>query len=309
MPRVEWSYAGTELLTCTAGTLRRHALDGAITIVDGPHVLDACWHEDGSIVAIDEHELTRRYTGTSSKLIESNPPRGIASALIAGERYLASRAGELFAANIHRRWEWRLDPYKHSLGWWDNDGHVLAALSADGRLAAIAYQTRGDGDAHDAWSRAEGRGWVVFDTSKDEIIDRSWTSTKREASWTRLAFDATGKRLALATTEPGPCVGAIRTDRDEKYPRTHLGGATAVAIDRRGLLAAYAYPEAIAAAERRLRVDYLERGAKGGSAIAITDTLWIDPDITDIVALAFDRASRRIACLGASGTIDVVPVP
>jgi hypothetical protein len=72
---------------------------------------------------------------------------------------------------------------------------------------------------------------------------------------------------------------------------------------------AHAGSELLTCREARLRVDYLEPGVKRVSRIAILDALWIDSDLDDIVALAFDRTSRRIACRGASGSIDIVPVP
>jgi hypothetical protein len=43
--------------------------------------------------------------------------------------------------------------------------------------------------------------------------------------------------------------------------------------------------------------------------LEIIDTLSIDPDLAEIAAIAFSPDSRRIACLGTDGNLDVVPVP
>ena len=99
--------------------------------------------------------------------------------------------------------------------------------------------------------------------------------------------------------------GVIRLDREGPYPLAGPGGARAVALDDRGVLAAYAY----ATGDKRLRVDYLSRYVRGAPVVEISDTLWIDPDAGELVALAFAPDSRRIACVDASGAIDVVPVP
>jgi hypothetical protein len=45
------------------------------------------------------------------------------------------------------------------------------------------------------------------------------------------------------------------------------------------------------------------------TVVEVEDTLWLDPAVPDIAALAFDPDGRRIACLASDGTIDVVPVP
>ncbi|MBA3502423.1 MAG: hypothetical protein M4D80_17585 [Myxococcota bacterium] len=305
--RIDWSYDGRELLTCGGGTLRRHTLDGASTIVDGPDVLDARWRGDGSIIAIDRYNTIR--THRDGAMLES--PREyqlvLTNAWIAeSEWYLGMNVGQLFVASFDGRPRWRLDAYKHEVG--QMEDRTSAAISDDGKLVAIGYETRAY--ANYSWQRKEGRGWAVVQTYEDKVLDRSWHATKRAPSAPQhLAFDASGRRLVFATPESGPAAGAIRIDRDDKYPRDHLGGARAAALDRKGILAVYAYPKTIEAAQRRLRVDYLEPGAKGPSKIAVVETLWIDPDLEDIVALAFDRTSRRIACLDASGAIDVVPVP
>ena len=39
------------------------------------------------------------------------------------------------------------------------------------------------------------------------------------------------------------------------------------------------------------------------------DTLSIDPELPDLVAVAFSRDSRQLACLASTGAIEIVPVP
>ena len=72
----------------------------------------------------------------------------------------------------------------------------------------------------------------------------------------------------------------------------------------RGVIAAYGYRTA-----PRLRFDYLSPDAKGAATVDVVDTLWLDSEVPDLVALAFSADSRRIACLASSRAIDVVPVP
>lgn len=307
MPRIEWSHDGSELLTCLDGTLRRGE-----TIVDGPNILDARWRPDGSIVSIDTRDVPRLH-GTESVALSDGSFRGATRATIAGDTdsYVAITPPDpdgvyaigLYVSTFEGKRRWQLN-HEHGVSL---DQHASLAISNDAHLVAIGYENL-------AWAnytaaRNQGRGWIVIDTRKDRVIDRSWVATQRQPHRLEIVFDQRGRRIAMATPETQPCIGAIRVGRDEVYPREHLGGARAVALDDKGILAAYAYPTSVAAAPRRLRVDYLESGAKGGSKLEILDTLWIDPTIDDIVALAFDRTSRRIACLGASGAIDIVPVP
>ena len=298
--RIEWSRDGRELLSCFDGTLRRHAR-GDAQILDGPNLLDARWRDDGSIVTIDDLNRLQRIRDGK---IEALPCRAEvivrAARITAADCYLARPLHGLFVSSFAGEELWA-ERYVES------DAPPSLAISNDGKLVAFATETHATADFN--YQRKDGRGWRVIETRTKAVLDRTYAVTKRVPGATQLAFDAAGRRLAIATPEPGPSLGVVRVGKDETYAREHVGGARAVALDDKGILAAYAYPRSIEAAPRRLRVDYLEPGAKGGSRIALVETLWIDPDLDDIVALAFDRASRRIACLDASGRIDVVPVP
>ena len=302
--RIEWSLDGKHLASCVAGVLRVHDLAGASTILDGPDLLDARWHGD-ALVGIDRHGTLRWYRdGGGTEPVRISRVM-LAHASIARDRdvVLAIAAHATEIVTFEDKTVWTLDRYKHAVGVFED--RTSAALSPDGAIVAIGYETRAA--ANYSYERREGRGWLVIDTAKDRVVDRSWSPTRRSLAPLGFAFDAKRKRLAIASPEAGTTIGMLRIDRDDKYARTHLGGARAVALDDRGVLAAYAYPPGVG--ERRLRVDYLEPGAKGGSAIAIVDTLWIDPALDDIVAVAFDRQSRRIACIDAKARVDVVPVP
>lgn len=87
---------------------------------------------------------------------------------------------------------------------------------------------------------------------------------------------------------------------DEPAP-PHAGGAQAVALDDRGLVAAYATGPAI-------RLDYLDAAATGPRLVAVTESLAIDIELAEITALAFDPTSRMIACVSSTNAVDIVPV-
>ena len=295
MPLIDWSPEG-ELATLVAGTLRC-----GDRIVDGPSVLDARWRADGALAWIDDKGL-RRFDRDGAVESIGEPLRTLSMARIAiADVALVSGPAGTAVETLEGNTRWKLDWWKHGFG--AIEQRTSMTISGDGRFIAVGYENEAYADYN--YTRAQGRGFLVIDTVKDSIIDRQWWPSSRTSHPMPIAFDAKGKRIALAQPEEQPAIGAIRIGRGEKYAREHPGGARAVALDDRGILAAYAY----AKRERRLRVDYLETTAKGPSDIAILESLWIEPAVGDIVALAFDRQSRRIACLDANGRVDVVPVP
>jgi hypothetical protein len=300
LPRVDWSPRG-ELLVVLDGML----CIGERVIVD---VLDARWRDDG-FVWIDNRGVYRierdgevETIGEPLRTLELAVIASVDKALVVG-RYTDPRAQGygMTVEAIAGSTAWRFDPWKHGA---TAIGDITSrAISGNGRYVAIGYENTAYADFNA--SRKQGRGFMVLDTRADTIVDRTWWEASREPRAMQLALDGKGKRVAFAQPETQPALGAMRIKRDEKYVRNHPGGARAVALDDKGVLAAYAYPKG----ERRLRVDYLAPGADGPSEIAIRDTLWIEPDCGDIVALAFDRKSHHIACLDATGRVDVVPVP
>jgi hypothetical protein len=43
--------------------------------------------------------------------------------------------------------------------------------------------------------------------------------------------------------------------------------------------------------------------------VDILDTQTLESELPDLVALAFSRDRRRLACLSSTGAIEIVPVP
>jgi hypothetical protein len=219
---------------------------------------------------------------------------GGASIAAGGERLVAvhkagmigveSRSGHVFSPQIDGA------PYASS----------SATLSGDGTRVAIAYVTE-----------QAGRGVVVFDVDRRRMLDRTYAAQPidRMAS-VKLAFDHAGKRLALALPEIGvPALGVIRVATGDVYPRTMPGGATAVALEFRGNLVAYAFSQPPPGARGRLRFDYLDAKVRGDVAVEILDTQTLESELPDLVALAFSHDRRRLACLSSTGAIEIVPVP
>jgi len=124
------------------------------------------------------------------------------------------------------------------------------------------------------------------------------------------AFDQTGTRIAHAVPDAVPSWGVTRLDvEDRDLVKSVPGGANAVALDRGGQLAAYAYAKPPEGARGRLRIDYLSPEPTGNATVDILDSLSIEPALPDIVALAFSRDSRQLACLASSGAMEIVPTP
>lgn len=323
IPRIQWAASGDRLLTCLAGVPRMHGVDGALERELGADYLDARWLDGGGVIAVDRYGHAERFTmhgapygrephdSTWRYARAAIDARGLRVALVSDHDDVVVATTER-----ERRIAWRFDRWDFGLQ--PESGRTTVCLSEDGAMLALGYETR-------AWESgadrvASGRGFLVIalDTAPDpershreraraSVVDRYWYECVRDDAFTRFAFDAgPRKRLAIATPEREPGFGTIRLDAGELYPRAHLGGARAVALDGRGLLAAFAYPTGVG--ERRLRVDYLAPRAKGPVIVELADTLWLDPDC-EPVALAFDPDGRRIACLAADGGVEVVPVP
>jgi hypothetical protein len=291
--RIEWDPLDVAVATLVGGVVRIH--EGADVHEHSRDVLDMRWLADGPILTIDQNGRIRSFRGTD--VIEGRQigyRLGGASIAAGGERLVAvhkagmigveSRTGHIFSPQIDGA------PYTDA----------SATLSGDGRRVAIAYATN-----------QAGRGVVVFDVDQRRMLDRTYAAQPidRVAS-VKLAFDHAGKRLALALPEVGvPALGVIRVAAGDVYPRTMPGGATAVAIDRNGELVAYAHREVPAGARGRLRFDYLDPKARGGVLVDILDTQTLESELPDLVALAFSRDRRRLACLSSTGAIEIVPVP
>lgn len=304
-PRVEWAPDGARLLTCARGELVLHALHGARRRIGDAFVwYDARWRSDGTIAALDEHGILRSSTMHGEPYADAMPSN-LRPSFTAGAIAPGGGAFVLLGPGTMRV---VVGPRAVHVGEGIGGKRGHAILSADGTRLAVGYATEPRGQAD------PGRGWAVLDLRPQRrpassyyyeppppIVDRAWYAVPLRDLPMRLAFDAKARRLAIATPEPEPTYGVIRVG-GEAPQRTHDGGAVAVALDGRGVVAAYAYPP------NRLRVDYLPPQVKGPANVEIVDTLWIESDLAP-VALALDAEARRIACLGADGAVEIVPVP
>jgi hypothetical protein len=341
VPRVEWSRDGDRLLVatprqlqlarCTGSSVaieRELATAGEIepgerTVASG-RFLDARLLADGRVVALDASGAGIRFT-IHGELYEELP-RGYGQYTAGvlsddGEDYAAlDRDTLVIGATDARRSRRHTIGLRYEFDLRAETGRFSLAISHDGRMIALGYET--PKRARKGRATLAGRGVLVLDATPKPrapgawrdplpaVIDRIWYETERAAGPMLLAFDrqpATRRRLVIATPERDDSIGTIRVGGGERYPRAHGGGATATALDDRGILAAFAYPDGTR--ERRLRIDYLSSKAKGEPVVEIADTLWIDPDLTTVHALAFDPDGRRIACLGDGGVVEIVPVP
>lgn len=301
--RIEWDPLDAAIATCLEGVVAIHEGGSSREVARG--VFDMRWLADGPMFTIEHpgHLRWRR----DGKIVEDEArvpqwnQEWLAGAVIAasGARFIAidtDRGGstriavETTSGPLFRP---RLDGARYG-------GPKSVALSGNGARVAIAYDTD-----------EAGRGIAVWDVDDQKLLDRTWAAQpiEREAT-AAIAFDHAGKRLAIAVPEVGiASLGAIRIDAGETYPRRLIGGVTAVALEDRGQLAAYAYREVPAGARGRLRFDYLATGAKGDVAIEILDTQTLEHELPDVVACAFSRDRRRLACLASTGAIEIVPVP
>lgn len=294
-----------------------HAPDGRTTReLASERIYDVRWRDDGQIVVLDDRgSVTFDRTGalirqTHFRIDVGRPPHA-ASMSANGDRYVALGEAELFAVHLEgeepqRIWTLHAQSYGMSLGergYRTSSTRVGIEMSPDGRLVAIGYP-------------GGGRSWIVIEVDTDRFLQRSTIRVDAakiggKANAPQLfAFDFAGTRLAHAVPDPGMCWGVTRLETDEReLARTVPGGAHAVALDRGGLLAAYAYAKPPEGARGRLRIDYLSPAAEGSATVEMIDTLSIEPELPDVIALAFSRDSRQLACLASTGAIEIVPTP
>jgi hypothetical protein len=301
--RIEWDPLDAALATCVGGVVTIH--EGTSTHELARDVFDVRWLADGPILTVEDRGFLRwrrdgalvderqhvpadghllvgaSIAASGARFIALDAPRAVSTPSVS----VASPAGTVFRP--------RLDGTRYG-------GLTSAAISGDGTRLALAYDTD-----------QAGRGIAVWDVDDQKLLDRTWAAQPIErAAVAALAFDHAGKRLATVVPEVGVAsLGAIRIGAGEVYPRPLLGGATAVALENRGHLAAYAFREVPPGARGRLRFDYLETAAKGEIAVEILDTQTLEHELPDVVALAFSRDRRRLACLASTGAIEIVPVP
>lgn len=333
LARIEWSPDGARVLVCRRGALEIRTPGGALvrelpprTVQLGaaPHggvafsmvpaeYLDARWLPDGRIIAVDIFGMPVGFTMQGARYGEPVAP---ANPWRVPHAQLAAGGGAYVMLDRHQPAVHATSP-AHPRLWfllyerrWYGLPHgaaiLAAALSPDASLLALAYGTDLE------------HGWIVVDltpqkdpdrlsgTWRAPVLDRASFGVGRETLPASVfGFERTRRRLAVVAPGPGP--GTLRLGAPGPTPSAHTSGATTVALDERGIRAAYAYPPGIG--EATLRVDYLSPATKGPRVIEILDTQWIEPGIGDLAALAFDPPGHHIACLGADGRVEVVPVP
>ena len=301
------------------------------------------WYRiDGEVV--DQRAITFNRAGRDSASAASIAGDGSRLAIVSLSDVAYGEQVGVWSADGER--VWILKPGR--LGIEPEVGRTTAMLSDDGRLIAIGYEARASGQVGPAgwWGfddvvpgseasatpggsprgggiigggrsfgerapqtgSAPGRGWLVIELASEEPVDRHFVEVARDDGPMVFAFDRRGRRFAHASPERVDDIGAIRIGRGDAYERNRPGGARCVAFDPHGVMVAYGHSQPPAGARGRLVVDYLSRTAAGTSMIEIVDTLSIDPGV-DVAAVAFSPDSRRIACLGSDGALEIVPVP
>jgi hypothetical protein len=305
--RIEWAPDDSTLVSCIGGAVRIHdprVPSRAREVAE--RVLDARYLDDGRILAIDDRGW-QRWTATGELVGQrhaSDPRRATSAALAAGgTRYVAMRQlggrtarVEIFIKSVDGERLWTLNAAAHDLHVYER---ASAQLSGDGAVVAIGYRMQS--------APPRRHEFVVIDVANDIVLDRGSARMAEATSELSIDLDATGDRFALAGSSES--LGVIRTGRGDSYLRHDASGAVAVALDRGGNLAAFAFAFVPDGARGRVRVDYLSHDADGPPTVAVIDTLTIEPALHNVIAVAFSRDSRDLACLASDGTIEVVPVP
>jgi len=316
-PRLDWAPGDSAIVSYRNRLVQLHGADGRATReLASERIYDVRWRDDGQIVVLDDRgSVTFDKTGalvqqTHFRIDVLRAPHA-ASMSANGDRYVALGEAELFAVQLEgerpeRIWTLHAQSYGISLGersYRTSSTRVGIEMSPDGRLVAIGYP-------------GGGRSWIVIEVDTDRFLQRSTiridaAKVGGKANTPQLfAFDYAGTRLAHAVPDPGMCWGVTRLEVDDReLARTVPGGAHAVALDRGGQLAAYAYAKPPEGTRGRLRIDYLSPAVEGAATVETIDTLTIDPELPDVIALAFSRDSRQLACLASTGEIEIVPTP
>ncbi len=325
-PRLDWAPGDSGLVSYRDRLVQLHDADGrARRELASERIYDVRFREDGRIIVLDDRgSITFKRDGELVEQthfrIDANRLPIAASMSGDGDRYVALSEGEVFAVQLggarpERIWTLHAQSFGVLLGERTQSAKVGIEMSPDGRLVAIGYTQ-------------SSRAWIVIELATDQFLQRSTVKLEEKrpvmpygmrpmpnqpgrANAPQLfAFDQTGTRIAHAVPDAVPSWGVTRLDvEDRDLVKSVPGGANAVALDRGGQLAAYAYARPPEGARGRLRIDYLSPEPTGNATVDIIDSLSIEPALADIVALAFSRDSRQLACLASSGAIEIVPTP
>jgi hypothetical protein len=324
-PRIDWAPDDDALVSYRARTVQLHDQDGRPRReLAHERIYDVRWCDDGHIIVLDDRgSVTFTRDGELAK--QTNYRTALSAPQAAslssdGSRYVALTDREIFAVQLttsaaagarehpEQIWTFHARSYGVSLG--DRPDQIAIEMSPNGELVAIGYTSQ------DGVGGRIGRGWLVIELASDQFLQRAWIKPETRVGRAQLfAFDVAGTRLAHGVPDLGDTWGVTCLDADDvaadAFARTVPGGAHAVALDRGGQLAAYAYPKTPPGARGRLRVDYLSpaQTTTGTGTTLVLDTLSIDPELPDLVAVAFSRDSRQLACLASTGAIEIVPVP
>lgn len=313
-PRLDWAPGDSSIVSYRNRLVQLHDATGiARRELASERIYDVRWRDDGMIVVLDDRgSLTFDRAGalvqqTHFRIDFGRAPHA-ASMSANGDRYVALGEREIFAVQLEggetpqRIWTLHAASYGVALGERrdrTDSTRVGIEMSPDGRLVAIGYPD-------------SGRAWIVIELATDQFLQRSpeKATAAKKATPQLFAFDYAGTRLAHAIPDPGTGWAVTRLDVDDReIASTVPGEAQAVALDRGGLLAAYAYAKPPEGERGRLRIEYLSPSPTGGATVETIDTLSIEPELPDIVALAFSRDSRQLACLASTGAIEIVPTP
>jgi|GEM_PF-2345230 len=326
-PRLDWAPGDSGLVSYRDRLVQLHDAEGrARRELASERIYDVRFCDDGRIIVLDDRgSITFKRDG---ELVEQTHFRIDASRLPLaasmsgdGDRYVALSEGEVFAVQLRgerpeRIWTLHAQSFGVLLGERTQSAKVGIEMSSDGRLVAIGYTQ-------------SSRAWIVIELATDQFLQRSTVKLEEKrpvvmphgirpipnqqgrANAPQLfAFDQAGTRIAHAVPDAVPSWGVTRLDvEDRDLVKSVPGGANAVALDRGGQLAAYAYARPPEGARGRLRIDYLSPEPAGGATVDVIDSLSIEPALPDIVALAFSRDSRQLACLASTGAIEIVPTP
>ncbi|HEY0252052.1 MAG TPA: hypothetical protein VGC41_11020, partial [Kofleriaceae bacterium] len=251
-PRLCWAPDDSGLVSYRNRLVQLHAASGQATReLASERIYDVRFRSDGRIIVLDDRgSLTFKRDG---ELIEQTHFRidafsapDAASMSDNGERYIAVGQREIFAVELgdtpKRIWTLHAASYgipladrRPGLAAVGNPSRVGIEMSPDGRLVAIGYAQ-------------SGRAWIVIELESDQFLQRAASGLDtpkhggRSASPQLFAFDAEGKRLAMAVPDQGTSWNVVRLNSEEReVARAVPGGAVAVAMDGGGNLAAYAY--------------------------------------------------------------------
>lgn len=288
------------------GRIRMHGADGALIRPMGK-ALDVGWSSDGaSVISIDDKATVRWHgpVGVERQIRLPhgyNAKRGAFAPTVLKVAYITRATHEqrhlvhVAVAAIHDKpgagRAVVIEPTKHGI----RDEISEIAMSPDGEHVALGWRTPTE------------RGIAVFEVARDRLVVREAYRVETEAAAPierlTFAFDAVGSRLAFALPERGAMHGGIfeLARGDGERPPIHAGGAHAVALDARGLIAAFARG-------RELVFEFLA-DVRDAASVRVESTLAYAPNLPDIIAVAFDPTSHWLACLATDGTIDVMPVP